>query len=83
MLFEYVLFLSKGFIERSIFLFVLNPGNSETEKYLRESISLYLVMGVGGGGWQLILFESKIKTIERTKERDIIRIRGLGRKFQV
>lgn len=55
MLFEYVLFLSKGFIERSIFLFVLNPGNSETEKYLRESISLYLVMGVGGGGWQLVL----------------------------
>ena len=39
-------------------------------------------MAGGGGGWQLILFESKIKTIERTKERDIIRIRNLGRKFQ-
>ena len=83
MLFEYVLFLSKGFIERLTFLFVLNPGNSEAEKYLPKSTGLYLVMGVGGGGWQLILFESKIKTIERTKERGIIRIRGLGRKFQV
>ena len=30
MLFEYVLLLSKGFIARSTFLFVLDLGNSET-----------------------------------------------------
>ena len=48
MLFEYVLFLSKGFIERLTFLFVPNPGNSEAEKYLPKSTGLYLVMGVGG-----------------------------------